>query len=126
MRALTILLACVCIGTAHGQSPEAPATATSGDSRQKLREAEEASNQRREDTEKQKEREGGKKAQPAFEVTWEAPQPLRGMFEKFLPAPSIEPGQRRGPVMRPWIRDIRRRVPEIAASEGYLDRKSVV
>ena len=120
MRALTILLACVCIGTAHGQSPEAPATAASGDSRQKLREAEEERSQRREDREKQKEREGGKKAEPAFEVAWQAPQPLRGMFEKFLPPPSIEPGQRRGRVVRPWIRDIRRRVPEIAASEGYF------
>ena len=120
MRALTILLACLFLGTAHGQSSEAPATAGAGDSRQKLREAEEKDIQRREDAEQQKEREGGKKGKPAFEVTWEAPQPLRGMFEKFLPPPNIEPGQRRGRVVRPWIRDIRRRVPEIAASEGYF------
>ena len=120
MRALTILLACLFLGTAYGQTPEGAAAAGSGDSRQKLREAEEERSQRRDDREQQQEREGGKKGRPAFEVTWDAPQPLRGMFEKFLPPPSIEPGQRRGRVVRPWIRDIRRRVPEIAASEGYF------
>ena len=120
VRALTILLACVLTGTAHGQAPEAPATSRPSDARQQQREAEEERTQRREDREKQQERESGKKGRPAFEVTWEAPQPLRGMFEKFLPAPTIEEGQRRGQVARPWIRDIRRRVPEIAASEGYF------
>ena len=121
MRALTILLASLFVGAASGQpSQPSPATGTSSDSRQQRREAEAQDEQRRDDREQQKEREGGKRARPAFEVTWEAPQPLRGMFEKFLPPPSIEPGQRRGAVARPWIREVRRRVPEIAASEGYF------
>ncbi len=56
-------------------------------------------------------------------VTWVAPQPLRGLFEKYLPAPRAEPGERRTVSLRPWIRDVRRRVPEIAAAEGYFSPK---
>jgi translocation and assembly module TamA len=55
-----------------------------------------------------------------FTVTWEAPEPLQALFKKHLPAPKPEEGERRGSTLRPWIRDIRRRVPEIAASEGYF------
>jgi translocation and assembly module TamA len=119
VKALTILLTCVAIGSAHGQTPPASATPP-GDSRQQQRDAEEERAQRQDDRERQKERESGKEGKPAFEVAWEAPQPLRGMLEKFLPPPTIEPGQRRATVVRPWIRDVRRRVPEIAASEGYF------
>ena len=57
---------------------------------------------------------------PALTVTWEAPQPLKGIFEQNLKPPPIEVGRRRGAVLRPWERDVRRRVPEIAASEGYF------
>ena len=57
---------------------------------------------------------------PALTVTWEAPQPLRRIFEANLKPPPIEVGRRRGAVLRPWERDVRRRVPEIAASEGYF------
>jgi translocation and assembly module TamA len=57
---------------------------------------------------------------PALTVTWEAPQPLKRIFEQNLKPPAIEAGRRRGAVLRPWERDVRRRVPEIAASEGYF------
>jgi len=57
---------------------------------------------------------------PALAVTWEAPQPLRRIFEQNLKPPQPEEGRRRGASLRPWERDVRRRVPEIAASEGYF------
>ena len=53
-------------------------------------------------------------------VTWEAPSELRALFRKYLPPPTPEAGERRAGSIRPWIRDIRRRVPQIAASEGYF------
>lgn len=53
-------------------------------------------------------------------VTWQAPEPLKGLFEKFLVPPEQEGGQRPRGFLRPWLRDVRRRVPEIAASEGYF------
>jgi translocation and assembly module TamA len=53
-------------------------------------------------------------------VTWQAPQPLRDLFEQFLKPPAAAAGERRGASLRPWIRDVRKRVPEIAASEGYF------
>jgi translocation and assembly module TamA len=53
-------------------------------------------------------------------VEWNAPEPLRVLFVRYLPAPQIEQGERRAASLRPWIRDVRRRVPEIAAAEGYF------
>jgi translocation and assembly module TamA len=61
-----------------------------------------------------------RRAARSFTVTWEAPEVLRKLFQQHLPAPKAEEGGRRGSTLRPWIRDIRRRVPEIAASEGYF------
>lgn len=57
---------------------------------------------------------------PPLTVTWQAPEPLRKLFAQHLPPPRVEGGERRAGALRPWIRDIRRRVPEIAASEGYF------
>src|SRR5688572_19764931 len=59
-------------------------------------------------------------ARPALRVTWEAPEPLRTDLARLLPAPTPESGERRAASLRPWARDIRRRVPEIAAAEGYF------
>ncbi|HWH38726.1 MAG TPA: hypothetical protein VNU21_02755 [Usitatibacter sp.] len=53
-------------------------------------------------------------------VTWEAPTPLRQLYEKHLKPPQPEAGERRGVSIRPWVREVRRRVPEIAAAEGYF------
>jgi translocation and assembly module TamA len=115
VRALaTLLLACAASGAALAQ-PTQPSKEPD-DSRQELREAEAEREQER----KARKEDPRRRGEPAFAVTWRAPQPLRGMLEKFLPPPSLEEGQRRGAVIRPWIRDIRRRVPEIAASEGYF------
>lgn len=55
-------------------------------------------------------------------VTWEAPEELRVLFEKHLPAPPAEAGQDRG-ALRRWTRDVRRRAPEIAAAEGWFSAK---
>ena len=53
-------------------------------------------------------------------VTWQGPRALCVLFEKYLPPPVAESGERRAGSLRPWIRDVRRRVPEISASEGYF------
>jgi translocation and assembly module TamA len=64
------------------------------------------------------------RAAPAVVVTWEAPEPLRSQLEKLLPPPRApEEGERRSASIRPWVRDVRRRVPEIAAAEGYFSAK---
>jgi translocation and assembly module TamA len=57
---------------------------------------------------------------PPLTVTWQAPEPLRKLFEQHLRPPKPEAGERRAGSIRPWLRDVRRRVPEIAASEGYF------
>ena len=46
-------------------------------------------------------------------VTWDAPEPLRTQLRTLLPAPALETGERRRAAIRPWVRDVRRRVPEI-------------
>ncbi len=57
---------------------------------------------------------------PALVVTWEAPRGLRDLYRKYLPPPVPDADQPRGVALRSWVRDVRRRVPEIAASEGYF------
>ena len=59
-------------------------------------------------------------ARPAIAVTWEAPAPLAALFRRSLAPPRLEEGQRRGEAIRPWVRDVRKRVPEMAAAEGYF------
>jgi translocation and assembly module TamA len=56
----------------------------------------------------------------ALAVTWDAPEPLRSQLQKLLPPPRPESGERRAASLRPWVREVRRRVPEIAAAEGYF------
>src|SRR6185312_11573177 len=53
-------------------------------------------------------------------VTWEAPKELRELFDKFLPPPKPETTEGHAAPMRSWIRDVRKRVPDIAAAEGYF------
>jgi translocation and assembly module TamA len=62
----------------------------------------------------------GAPARKPITVTWQAPEVLKTLFEKYLPPPKPESGARRAGSLRPWIREVRRRVPEIAASEGYF------
>ena len=59
-------------------------------------------------------------ARKALDVEWHAPEPLKGLFQKYIPPPKAEGGVRRAGSLRPWIRDVRRKVPEIAAAEGYF------
>ena len=62
-----------------------------------------------------------------FEVTWHAPDDLRKLFQQYLPPPKPEEtAQPRRGYVRPWIRDIRKRVPEIAAAEGYFSASLAV
>jgi len=53
-------------------------------------------------------------------VEWRAPDPLRKLFVQFLPPPTFKEGERRRGALRPWMRDVRRRVPEIMGAEGYF------
>lgn len=58
-------------------------------------------------------------ARPVFPVAWDAPETLRLLYEKYLPAPPQEAKEDRGAIRR-WIREARRRAPEIAAAEGWF------
>ena len=53
-------------------------------------------------------------------VEWRAPEPLRALFREHLKPPEIDEGERRWNSLRPWLRDMRRRIPEVAGSEGYF------
>jgi len=59
-------------------------------------------------------------AAPPLTVTWQAPAPLRKLYEEFLKPPQPEAGERRAASLRPWVREVRRKAPEIAAAEGYF------
>ncbi len=58
-------------------------------------------------------------ARAVFPVAWDAPETLRLLYEKYLPSPPLEAKEDRGAIRR-WIRDARRRAPEIAAAEGWF------
>ena len=62
----------------------------------------------------------GERPARSFTVVWDAPEALRKLFQEHLAAPKPEAAGRRGSTLRPWIREVRRRVPQIAASEGYF------
>ncbi len=107
MRPLALFwLACVASSLSLAQEPAAPAAPPAPPS------AEESLDQPARDTRREPSR--------TLSVTWQAPEPLRALYIKFLPPPTLESGERRAGSIRPWLRDVRRRVPEIAASEGYF------
>ncbi|MGE3450858.1 MAG: autotransporter assembly complex family protein [Burkholderiales bacterium] len=62
------------------------------------------------------------RAGEAYPVTWEAPAELRAILAKHLSPPALEPGDE-GVALRRWIREVRRRAPEIAAAEGWFDAR---
>ena len=104
LAAFLFLMALAAGGAAHAQQAPAEAEVEGASKRQQQRERDEQPRRSRSDV----------------AVTWEAPEPLKSLFEKFLPPPKPEGAERRRGFLRPWIRDVRRRVPEIAASEGYF------
>ena len=111
MKALASVLLVMAAALAHAQDPardtrrEAPPETTTGPQQPPERTL----------------RERLRRERPAVEVTWEAPDPLGKILRQHLKPPQLdESGQRRRGALRPWVRDIRRRVPEIAASEGYF------
>ena len=101
---LAVLLCLLASGFAAAQQRESPSGPPQGDTRQQQRD--EAAQPRR--------------PRGDLSVTWQAPEPLKGLFEKYLPPPKHEGGERPRGFLRPWLRDVRRRVPEIAASEGWF------
>ena len=125
MRSLAVfLLGCVLSTAAFGQGRD-PRTAPRGQDTAQDAAAPRADDNPRDEDEPQAEEtaQGAAPAQrrlPPLTVTWQAPEPLRKLFVQHLPPPKVEGGERRAGALRPWIRDIRRRVPEIAASEGYF------
>ena len=66
---------------------------------------------------------GEKRPAAALTVTWEAPQPLRGLYEKYVPPPKSDPNEDPAVARRAWVRDVRKRVPQIAAAEGWFSPK---
>ena len=58
----------------------------------------------------------------SYAVEWEAPKELRELFEKHLPPPAADAAEERG-ALRRWMREVRRRAPEIAAAEGWFSAK---
>jgi translocation and assembly module TamA len=66
---------------------------------------------------------GKREAPAALTVTWDAPQPLRNLYEKYLPPPRLDPNEDPVVARRAWVRDMRKRVPQIAAAEGWFSPK---
>lgn len=61
-------------------------------------------------------------AEAARRITWEVPdQELKALFEKHVAPPDVATADGRPGRLRAFLREVNRRVPEIAASEGYFD-----
>jgi len=113
VRAAIAALGLACAASAaFGQSP--PPDSTQSPTPQARRDRD-ADRERSRDIERR-----AGKGPRTFKVTWKAPDDLRPLFEKFLPPPKPEEDEARRGYVRPWVRDVRKRVPEIAASEGYF------
>lgn len=56
----------------------------------------------------------------ARNIRWEAPAELRELFEKHIPLPEQADGEVKSGALRTFLREVNRKVPEIAASEGYF------
>ena len=59
----------------------------------------------------------------AATVAWEAPEELRPLLEKHLVPPEVLDDEERPGAYRPFVREVNRRVPEIAAAEGWFSAK---
>ncbi|HYC35890.1 MAG TPA: BamA/TamA family outer membrane protein [Usitatibacter sp.] len=113
MRRLAVLLATSLAGFAYGQGATAPPADPSASERP-VQPGESRQRQRDQAEQPRRQRRGN------VDVTWIAPEPLKDLFEKFLPVPTFEGDRRPRGFLRPWMREVRRRVPQIAAAEGYF------
>ncbi|QJR16814.1 autotransporter assembly complex protein TamA [Usitatibacter palustris] len=59
----------------------------------------------------------------ARNIVWEAPEELKAIFAKHITLPEVETTEARARSIRPFLREVNRRVPEIAAAEGYFFAK---
>ena len=120
-RAALLLLGCASCLAGWAQQPQAPsetrprAETPAGEASREPDTAREGREERSREDQRR-----ARRTPRSFTVTWEAPQPLRGLFEKHLIPPQAESGQAPGVGRRAWIREARRRIPEIAATEGYF------
>lgn len=96
------LLACLLAGTALADETPPQSAPPSAESKEAPRKAQ---------------------AREVLAVTWDAPQPLRGLYEKYLPPPKADPNEDPVVARRAWLRDMRKRVPQIAAAEGWFSSK---
>ena len=112
MRPLLFLLLAFVACAARAQQAPAPADTPREERREGTQERPGSRQEQRDQAEQPRRRRD-------LAVTWVAPEALKDLFEKHLPVPGEE-GQRPRGFLRPWLRDVRRRVPEIAASEGYF------
>jgi translocation and assembly module TamA len=58
--------------------------------------------------------------QAARSIRWEAPAELKELFEKHVALPEAIDGEIKPGALRLFLREITRKVPEIAAAEGYF------
>ncbi len=58
--------------------------------------------------------------QAARNVQWEAPDELKQLFQKHVVLPEQADGEVKAGTLRLFLREVNRKVPEIAASEGYF------
>lgn len=126
MRLAALLLAFLASGSALGQAPAQPqalppaAVEPDSDEDAPLSERTQAERERgREERRVRTEllREAAKR------IVWQAPDALREILEKHITLPEQAASEVRADTLRPFLREVNRRVPEIAAAEGYFSAK---
>ena len=126
VRAGALLFALLAAGPAFAQAPAAPQPAvplsadpdTDDDAppgERSQADRERAREERRAHTEMLRE--------AAKRIVWQAPDELKEILEKYITLPEQPAGDARTDTLRGFLREVNRRVPEIAAAEGYFSAK---
>ncbi len=102
--------------------PQAPQRAVDPESQEDDK-AEEADQQQREAARAARRARLEVQRQAARRVTWEAPTELKELFEKHVILPEATDGEVKAGELRTFLREVNRKVPEIAASEGYFSAR---